>query len=108
MVNLSCRTWLRAVLAAIPTGQGSRYGALGIDVPTKIPRRATHLVNDVSLHVGVVILHVLYASVHMAVAMATPYSGNLASYTYYTMTCTTSTRASAAMLYVFWGSYRNK
>ena len=29
----------------------------------KIPRRATHLINDVSLHVGVVILHVLYTSV---------------------------------------------
>ena len=37
---------------------------MGIDVPTKIPRRATHLVDDVSLHVGVVIVHVLYASVH--------------------------------------------
>ena len=37
------------------------------------------------LHVGVVVLHVVYASVHVAVAMATPYSGNLASYTY-TMT----------------------
>ena len=37
-----------------------------IDVPTKIPRRPTHLVNDVSLHAGVVILHVLYASVHDA------------------------------------------
>ena len=37
---------------------------MGIDIPTKIPRRATHLVNDVSLHVGVVILHVLYASIH--------------------------------------------
>ena len=49
---------------------------MGIDIPTKIPRRATHLVNDVSLHVGVVILHVLYASVHVAVAMATLYSGN--------------------------------
>ena len=41
-----------------PTGQGSRYGALGIDVPTKMPRRATHRVYDVGLHVGVVILHV--------------------------------------------------
>ena len=35
------------------------------------------------LHVGVVILHVVHASVKsVAVAMATPYSGNLASYTY--------------------------
>ena len=38
------------------------------------------------LHVGVVILHMVYALAHMAVVVATPYSGNLASYTYYTRT----------------------
>ena len=41
-------------------------GLWELTFPTKIVRRATHLVNDVSVHVGVVILHVLYASVHMA------------------------------------------
>ena len=51
-------------------------GLWELTLPTKIPRRATHLVNDVSLHVGVVILHVVYASVHVAVVMATPHSGN--------------------------------
>ena len=45
------------------------------------PWVSRHLVNECGLYVGVVILHVVHASVHVAVAVATPYSGNLASYT---------------------------
>ena len=67
-------------------------GLWELTFPTKIPRRATHLVNDVGLRVGVVILHAPPTSGIMAAVVATPYSEILASYTYYTMTaCATST-----------------
>ena len=54
---------------------------------TKVPRRAAHLVNDVSLHMGVVILHVLSALElwnTIAAVVAKSCREILDSYTYYT------------------------